>query len=97
MTAPRFENVLSIGNILQIIVILVAMAIAWGDAKSDIDALKASQAALAEASTQREIRLRSMEISASRADERIENVLRSMDELKAAQRETNNLLRELSK
>jgi hypothetical protein len=97
MGAPRFENVLSMGNIIQIGVILFAMAIAWGDARGDITMLKNGQNDSIQQRAQIEIRLRAMEIATSRSDERIDNLLRSMDELKQVQRETNALLRQMSK
>jgi hypothetical protein len=96
MTAPRFENVLSIGNIIQIIVILVAMVIAWGDARNEIDVLKSAQAESLNHRAQLDARLRAMEMSSARSDERIDNLLRSMEEVKLAQRETNALLRRIS-
>lgn len=96
MGAPRFENVLSIGNIIQIIVILVAMVVAWSDARNEIGNIKAAQVSSIEHRAQMDARIRAMEMGAARSDERIENLLRSMDELKLAQRETNALLRRIS-
>ena len=96
MGAPRFENVLSIGNIIQIVVILVAMVIAWNDASNEIKNLKDGQSNSVEHRTQMDARIRAMEMTSARSDERITNLLRSMEEIKQAQRETNALLRRIS-
>ena len=94
---PRFENVWSVGNVIQIGVFVVAFAVAWGSAHKRLEQLEATQAEMRQGSADLESRLRAMEISASRSDERIGNLLRSMDELKQQQRETNELLRGLVK
>ena len=94
---PRFENVWSVGNVIQIGVFFVAFAVAWGSAHKRLEQLETAQADMRQGSADWEGRLRAMEISASRSDERIGNLLRSMDELKQQQRETNELLRGMVK
>ena len=94
---PRFENVWSVGHIIQMGVFVVAFAVAWGSSHKRLENLEAMQAEMRQGSIDREARIRAMEIATSRADERIGNLLRSMDELKQQQRETNELLRGLVK
>lgn len=97
MVAPRFDNVLSMGNIIQIIAFIVAFAVAWGTTYQRLETVETTQKSIIQNGLDREARIRAMEIGASRSDERIENLLRSMDELKREQRETNQLLRNISR
>lgn len=96
MTAPRFDNVFSMGNLIQIGAFVVMIALAWGDANSRLKNLEDAQRAIIETATQREIRVRTIEISASRSDEQIRTLLQSMNEVKLAQREMNELLRRIA-
>lgn len=90
---PRFDNVLSFGNIIQLVAFLVMFSIAWGSAHQRISTLETSQETLRQGGIDREVRLRAIEVAASRSDERIESLLRAMEDLKREQRETNSLLR----
>lgn len=96
VTLPRYDNVLSAGNIIQILAFLVAFAVAWGSSHQRLNAVEEAQRSLVMAGIEREARIRAMEIASTRADARIDNLLESMDELKQAQRETNSLLRSFS-
>lgn len=60
--------------------------------QSMVQAVSAQQTAI----TQVEIRVRALENNASRQDARFDGLKQSLDEVKAAQRETNTLLRELA-
>lgn len=96
MAPPRFDNVLSMGNLIQIGAFAVMIGLAWGNADNRLTMVEDAQKTIIETSNHREIRVRTIEIAASRSDEQIRSLLQSMNELKQAQRETNELLRRLS-
>lgn len=61
--------------------------------QSMVTAVSAQQAAIAQVET----RVRALENNASRQDARFDGLKQSLDEVKMAQRETNTLLRELTR
>lgn len=72
---PYYSNRISIGNILQIVVFIAAMGVAWGAMRSSTEALDKSISDEVGRGMQRDIQLRSLEAKAERADERYNSIM----------------------
>jgi hypothetical protein len=75
MTLPRFDNVLNMGNLIQMALIVGAVLLAWSDARKDIDALQDAQKAAAVTLAQKEARVRALEISDASKSADLRNIL----------------------
>ena len=94
MTKPQIENKMSIGNILNLMALAVAVAVAWGvmsergeSTRAELDDIK--DTLRQEVSTRREgqgaleARIRALESSQARADERFNSVLQILGRIEA--------------
>jgi len=72
---PRFDNVLNMGNLIQMALIVGAVLLAWSDARKDIDALQDAQKAAAVTLAQKEARVRALEISDASKSADLRNIL----------------------
>lgn len=88
MTRPSFTSQISLGNVLQIIGMLAVVIAAFITLRADSQ----QQRKILE---DHEGRLRLVENSATRQDEKLETVARDVSDIKIEQRATNALLRQL--
>lgn len=83
MVAPKMQWQFSIGNITQIAVFLVTLAVGWttmsAQIKTNTQAISEGKAARSEM----EMRLRAMENSNARADERLSNIFTLLSRIDA--------------
>lgn len=95
MTKPTVTSQISLGNIIQIGVLLVGLVAGWFTMRNEVDAaLNASGNNSAEISEMSE-RIRALETRSARDSEQLNTLRRDIGELKTGQREINGLLRQL--
>ena len=75
MTAPRFTWSWSIGNIIQIALLLVAGGISWATVDGRLTALEKAIVNGDRRGAEHEVRLRSVETNYARTDERLTSIL----------------------
>jgi hypothetical protein len=75
MTRPSFNTSISLGNILTLVPLLVAGAVAWAQVQGMAASNERSIAALRADVTRQESRLRATEMSSARTDERLSSIL----------------------
>lgn len=90
-TAPmglRFERTVSLGNLVTILLLVFGGGAAWQTMKSDVAATRLLIAsadsrisAFERGAQEREMRIRSLELGASRYDEKLLNILASLDRI----------------
>jgi len=94
MTTPKLENKMSIGNILNLLALVVAVAVGWGVMRERGETTRENMTELRdtlrqEVSTRREgqgaleARIRALESSQARADERFNSVLQVLGRIEA--------------
>ena len=94
MTTPKLENKMSIGNILNLLALVVAVAVGWGIMRERGETTRENMTELRdtlrqEVSTRREgqgaleARIRALESSQARADERFNSVLQVLGRIEA--------------
>ena len=94
MTKPQIENKMSIGNILNLLALVVAVAVGWGVMRERGESTREHMTELRETlrqevSTRREgqvaleARIRALESSQARADERFNSVLQVLGRIEA--------------
>lgn len=97
MTAPKpqWSPQISLGNVIQICILLVGLAGAWFamDQRTNTAQLAAQKNAAELA--QVELRVRSLETKNAADSEQLRTLQRDIADLKQGQRETNGLLRQL--
>lgn len=95
MTSTHFENKITMGNVLTVVAMLVAVVAAY----SNLQAKQVQFEKEAEVMGQRidtgEARIRALEQASATASARFESLAQSMGEVKAEIRQTNELLRRL--
>ena len=104
MTGIAFENKITMGNVLTAIGLIITIAFAWSDLQARQAALESRAVEIVAESDKmsgridgNEGRLRMLEQAAATSTARYESLSQSMGELKAEQRQTNDLLRQLIK
>jgi uncharacterized protein HemX len=91
---PSIENKITTGNILTIAALVVAMGVAWGTMQAQLVAMRdrvvtievqadRSRAERQAAMADQEIRLRAVEASQARSDERFNSVLQILGRIEA--------------
>lgn len=99
MTTPRFNNTFSLGNVIQIIILIVGIAGGWFTLKADVSSLRTEQQRLAAETSDtfkdHERRMRDVEriTTTQSADFRAMNS--TLRDIKAQQQENNRLLRQI--
>lgn len=94
MTTPKIDNRMSIGNIITLVVVLVGFAVAWGtmtergdQARENLteirETLRQEVATRRDAQSALESRVRALESSQARADERFNSVLQVLGRIEA--------------
>jgi len=94
MTTPKLENKMSIGNILNLLALVVAVAVGWGVMRERGESTRENMTELRdtlrqEVTTRREgqgaleARIRALESSQARADERFNSVLQVLGRIEA--------------
>ena len=94
MTKPQIENKMSIGNILNLLALVVAVAVGWGIMRERGESTRENMTELRdtlrqEVTTRREgqgaleARIRALESSQARADERFNSVLQVLGRIEA--------------
>lgn len=107
MSRPSFVNQINLGKILQLLGVLVAVFIAWGNVQTRLASLEQRDqemqrqfdAELVETRRVRpdvEARLRALETRFGAALVEVEGLKSDMEELKQALKETNGQLREVA-
>ena len=95
MTKPTLNGQISLGNVIQLVVLVVAIVGGWVtiEQRSEAAVLAATQnkAELVEF----ELRIRTLENKDARDSEQLRTLQRDIGELKTGQKETNGLLRQL--
>lgn len=98
MTAPpkpQWSPQISLGNIIQIGLLLVGLVAAWITMEQRTDAAEAASKQNAAELVQIELRIRALETTNAADAEQLRSLQRDIAELKQGQRETNGLLRQL--
>ncbi len=83
MTAPAIDNRISLGNILVAGGMIVSVAVAWGNLSGRSDALAQELAKQAATTASHEARIRAMETTTARQDERLLLILDSVRKIEA--------------
>lgn len=83
MSPPKVQWQFSIGNIVQIAVFLVTLAVGWATLSAQVGANAKAVSEAAASRTQMEIRLRTIETSYARADERMSNIFALLSRIDA--------------
>jgi hypothetical protein len=96
MTKPEFKFDLNFGTLIPLAAMAIALAVAWGKLTGSVDDMEARLTKMETAASTSDTRLRSVETGQSNMTVRLEGIKESLDELKASQRETNVLLREMA-
>jgi uncharacterized protein HemX len=107
MSRPSFVNQITLGNVLQLLGVLVAVFVAWGNVQTRLASLEQRDqemqrqfdAELVETRRVRpdvEARLRALETRFGAALVEVEGLKSDMTELKEALKETNGQLREVA-
>lgn len=95
MTKPQITSHISLGNIIQIALIVVGLAGAWFTMEHRTEAAAAGLNKNSVELSQIEVRVRALETRAAADTEQLRTLQRDISELKQGQRETNGLLRQL--
>lgn len=95
MTKPQITPQISLGNIIHIAIILVAVVGAYFAINHRTETTQAAVLKNAEVLVQYELRLRALENKDAADSEQLRTLQRDITELKQGQRETNALLRQL--
>lgn len=94
MNSPKIENRMSLGNLLNLLALVVAVAVGWGVMRERGESTRESMTEIRETlrqevSTRREgqgaleARIRALESSQARADERFNSVLQVLGRIEA--------------
>lgn len=83
MTAPSIDNRISLGNILVGIGMIVSIAVAWGTLSGRADTLATDLSKLASEAASHEARIRAIETTSARQDERMVLILDSLRKIEA--------------
>lgn len=75
MARPEFTPAISLGNLIQIAVLLIGLGGAWAVLSTNLDYQASRIAANSAAIREMETRVRTLEADAARADERFTNIL----------------------
>lgn len=95
MTKPQITSQISLGNIIQIALILLGAAGAYWTIEHRTETTRLGMEKNAEVLVQYELRLRTLENKDAADSEQLRTLHRDITELKQGQRETNALLRQL--
>jgi hypothetical protein len=90
----KFE--LNLGTLIPLGAMAATMFIAWGNLTGSFDDMESRLSKMETAAGASDDRLRSVENGQSNMAARLDGIRDSLDELKANQRETNAILRELA-
>jgi hypothetical protein len=95
MTKPTLNSQISLGNVIQLVVLLVTILAGWftidQQSKSAAEAASENKDGLVKI----EVRLRLLENKDAKDSEQLRTLQRDIAELKSGQKETNGLLRQL--
>lgn len=95
MTKPTLNSQISLGNVIQLVVLLVTILAGWftidQQSKSAAEAASENKDGLVKI----EVRLRLLENKDAKDSEQLRTLQRDIAELKNGQKETNGLLRQL--
>ena len=75
MSRPEFSPTISLGNLIQMAVLIVAMAGGWALMRADLDHLGGRLTTQRDVVRDMEMRVRVLEAERARADERFSNIL----------------------
>ena len=96
MTRPVMKFELNLGTLIPLAGMAIALAVAWGNLTGSVDEMESRLSKMETAASASDDRLRSVENGQSNMAARLDGIKDSLDELKASQRETNALLRDIA-
>jgi len=96
VTRPTMKFELNLGTLIPLAGMAVALAVAWGNLTGTVDDMEARLSKFEAAAAASDVRLRSVENGQSNMTARLDGIKDSLDELKASQRETNSILRDIA-
>ena len=88
MTSPKFSSQISLGNIIQVAILLVALAGGWALTQSSV-------AGNTDRLTDHETRLRTLEQASSTMGADFRAMREALNDIKTQQQDNNRLLRQL--
>ena len=97
MTRIAFENKITMGNILTALAMLVAVVAAYSNLQAQQISLERQAVEIEKRVDEGEARTRALEQATATSSARYESLAQAVGELKAEQRQTNDLLRQLIK
>ena len=95
MTKPQISNQISLGNVIQILILLVGLAGAYYTLKATSDTASVAAVKNADGLEKLADRVQVLETRDAVNGEQISVLRRDIEEIKNGQRETNNLMRQL--
>lgn len=96
MTKPELKFDINLGTLIPLAAMAIAMAVSWGNQTAAVQSIERRIAEMESAAKDDDTRLRSLETGQSTQTVRLDGIRDALNELKANQRETNDLLRRLS-
>ena len=95
MTAPKFTDNISLGNIIQVAVLLVAVSASFLFVQFQSAATAEEAKKVVVEMNKLELRVRSLEVHEATGTERLQSVQRDVREIKQGLNENNSILRQL--
>lgn len=96
MTRPQVKFDLNFGTLIPLGAMAIALAVAWGKLTGAVDDLESRLSKVEAAQSAGEERLRAVENGQSNMAARLDGIKESLDEVRAGQRETNLILRDIA-
>ena len=96
MTKPELKFDINLGTLIPLAAMAIAVAVSWGNQASTVQSIERRLQEMEVAAKGDDSRLRLLETGQSAQTVRLEGIYEVLSELKANQKETNDLLRGLS-
>lgn len=96
MTKPEVKFDINLGTLIPLAAMAIAVAVSWGNQTTAVQAIERRITEMESSAKGDDTRLRALETGQSTQTVRLDGIREALNELKANQRETNELLRRLS-
>lgn len=96
MTKPELKFDINLGTLIPLAAMAIAVAVSWGNQTAAVQAIERRMTEMETSAKGDDTRLRALETGQSTQTVRLDGIREALNELKASQRETNELLRRLS-
>lgn len=83
MSKPTFDARISLGNLIQIVMIVVALSIGWGRFEAGIASNASAVQRLTESAQQMDSEVRSLRVNVTRQDERLTGIYTLLNRIDA--------------